>query len=318
MSEERRTSSRRALLQAASMTVLGRSRSMEWGQEKFRGVGLPLDLVTTEDRNENRSLPRRRLGRTNMMVTTIGAGGAGITGSEILQRAVEKGINYIDTAPDYGHSEEIFGEVMQTSRDQVFLATKWAVMGDWTVAQCLDSLHRSLKRLKTDHIDLLQLHSVDTGPGLVGTPRDGYARMSNSNLHQAMEKARDAGKVRYFGVSSHDPRRKELLLHAIDTGLFDAILVAFNSFDYERSGMPHLLAYAHQNDIGVIGMEESAGKKTMHVPNVNPITAELAWMLSKEIHTVIHSQTVFNEDSQDACLAAAALRLPPPVLRKPI
>lgn len=262
-----------------------------------------------EDRNTNRSLPRRRLGRTNFLVTTIGSGGAGITGEEILYRAIEKGINYIDTAPAYGDSESVFGEVMRTARDQVFLATKWAPMADWSVEQCLASLRGSLKRLRTDRIDLLQLHSVDTGPGLKGTPRDGYARIDNPHLQRAMEKARREGLVRCFGISSHDPRRKDLLIHAINTGLFDAILVAFNYRTFRQSGMPELLSHAHKHDIGVIGMRASGGDLPARIPHVKPLTVQLAWMLSQDIHTVVNAETVFSADSQDACLAAATLKL---------
>ncbi len=307
MSVENVNLTRRGLLRAASLGALSLGATAAGGQEKAEA--LKPDAPKTEDRNSNKSLPRRRLGRTNMMVTTIGSGGAGITGPEILHRAIDKGINYIDTAPAYGDSEDVFGEVMKTDRDKVFLATKWVVLGDWTMEQCLESLNRSLKKLKTDHVDLLQMHSVDTGPGIKGTPRDGYVRIDNPNLHKAMEKARKDGKVRWFGVSSHNPQRKDLLKYAIDTGLFDAILVAFNHLNFEQSGMPELLAHAHKKDIGVIGMKASAGNATLNVPNVKPLTAQLAWILSKDIQTVINSKTVFNEDLQDACLAAAKIKL---------
>lgn len=304
MSHETAALSRRALLQAAALGALD-LRTFAQAQETTRATA-----SNPTDRNPNRSLPRRRLGRTEMRVTAIGSGGAGITGPEILYRAIEQGVNYIDTAPAYGDSEDVFGEVMRTRRDQVFLATKWAVLGDWTVDQCLASLHRSLKRLRTDRIDLLQLHSVDTGPGLTGTPRDGYARIDNPHLHKAMDRARQDGKARFFGVTSHDPQRAALLRHAIDTGRFDAIMVAFNYRTFASSGMPALLAHACMHDIGVIGMKATGGDAPLHLPHVQPLTAQLAWMLTKPIHTVVNSETVFSEDSQDACLAAARLKLP--------
>lgn len=300
--------SRRTLLQATSLGAVHLGAGSMRPQETIGSDGQRQDISRPEERNKNRTLPRRRLGRTNLMVTTLGCGGAGITGSEILYRAIEKGINYLDTAPSYGDSEEVFGEVLATARDQVFLATKWGVMGDWTVERCLDSLHRSLRRLKTDRIDLLQLHSVDTGPGLKGTPRDGYIRIANPHLHTAMDRARRDGKVRFLGVSSHDLRRSALLKYAIDTGQFDAIMVAFNCLTYESSGMPQLLAHAHKHDIGVIGMQASGGDRPLRGTAVNPLTARLAWMLSQGIHTVVHSETVFSVDSQDACLAAVRIR----------
>jgi diketogulonate reductase-like aldo/keto reductase len=308
--EAPRDLSRRTLLEAISLGALSWVRQPSYAQERRHGSLRQREVMATEDRNGNRSLPRRRLGRTDLMVTPIGCGGAGITDTEMLHRAIEQGINYLDTAPAYGDSEAVIGEVMRTRRDQVFLATKWAVLADWSVDRCLASLHRSLQRLKTDRIDLLQLHSVDTGPGLTGTPRDGYARIDNPHLHTAMERARRDGKVRFFGVSSHDPHRAALLKHAIDTGLFDAIMVAFNAHTYAPSGMPDLLAHAHKRAIGVIGMVQSESASVSPPTTVNPITARLAWMLTRDIHTVVTSETLFSVDSQDACLAAAKRKRP--------
>src|SRR5882724_4605222 len=108
MPEDTKGLSRRDLLRTASLgaLALGAGATAQ-GQEKPKD-----EKAKTEDRNTNKSLPRRRLGRTNMMVTVIGSGGVAISSPEILNRAIEKGINYIDTAPAYGDSEELFGEVM--------------------------------------------------------------------------------------------------------------------------------------------------------------------------------------------------------------
>ena len=297
MPADKKEFSRRDLFRAASLATV----SLGMGS-----AAADQDKRKTEDRNKNTALPRRRLGRTNLMVTTIGAGGAGISAPEILERAIDHGVNYVDTAPVYSGSEAVFGEVMSRRRKDVFLATKWYVSTDWTVDRCLTALDRSLKRLQTDHVDLLQLHSVDDVHNPDST-LDGLHRIDNPNLHKAMETARRDGKVRFFGVSSHNFNRKALLMHAIDTGLFDTILVAFNYTNYESSGMPELLAYAKKHDIGVIGMK--AGSGNVRVPNVDPLSAQLAWVLSKDIHTVINSRVVESEEGQDACLAAAKVKI---------
>lgn len=300
--------SRRDLLKSASLgaLVIGAESAVS-AQEQSKSKETAAPKQKTEDRNKNITLPRRRLGRTNMMVTTISSGGVGIQDPAILERAIELGINYIDTAPAYGDSETVFGEVMKKRRGEVFLATKWVPLADWSVEQCLASLDKSLKRLQTDHIDLMQLHSVDTSPSTKDSPLDGYKRMDNPNLRKAMEKAKKDGKVRYFGVSSHNTNRKELLIHAIDTGLFDAILVAFNYNNYQSAGIADLLAHAKKHDIGVIGMKAGAG--SISAPKAAPLTAQLAWVLTKDIHTVINSKTVQNEETLDHCLAAAKLKL---------
>lgn len=302
MSRDRKDWSRRDLLRAASLGALtlsaGQPAADAQEAQKAR---------KTEDRNPNKSLPRRRLGRTNMMVTVIGAGGAGISSPEILDRAIERGVNYVDTAPAYGDSEAVFGEVMRSRRKHVFLATKWYCMADWTAEQCLASLNHSLKTLQTEQVDLLLLHSVDADRRDPQSPEDGFRRIDNPGLHKAIEMARKQGKARYFGVSSHNARRKELLMHAIDTGVFDALLVAFNYGNYERSGMPELLEYAKKHDVGVIGMKAAQGN--IAVPNVKPLSAQLAWVLSKDIHTVINSSVCQNEASQDTALAAAKVKI---------
>src|SRR5437868_146689 len=115
MTPDRKGVSRRDLLRAASLGALALgTQNAAPAQEEPK--------PRTEDRNPNKSLPRRRLGRTNLMVTTVGVGGAGIAGPELLERAIDQGINYIDTAPGYGDSEDVFGEVMKTQRKAVFLA----------------------------------------------------------------------------------------------------------------------------------------------------------------------------------------------------
>lgn len=302
MSEEKFGVSRRDLLRAASIGAVG------LGAE---GMGLAQDKAKpapkTEDRNKNKSIPRRRLGRTNMMVTIIGSGGGALTDSQMIHSAIDEGINYLDTAPAYGPSEKLHGEVMKERRKEVFLATKWWPKSDWTTDRCLESLEHSLKVLNTDYVDLLQVHSLDVDDKTKGTPDDGYMRVDNPNLHKAMEIAKKNGKVRYFGVSSHNPSRKDLLKHAIDTGKFDTILVAFNYMNYEQSGMAELLEYAHKHDIGVIGMKTGAGN--IKVPNVKPRSAQIAWALTKEIHTVINTGVLQNLDTLAECLAAARVKI---------
>ena len=302
MSDNKHTVSRRDLFRAASIGAVGLgSESLGLAQDK------PVQAPKTEDRNKNKSIPRRRLGRTNMMVTIIGSGAGAIQDSSMIHSAIDAGINYFDTAPAYGRSETLHGEVMKERRSELFLATKWWPKSDWSTDRCLESLERSLKALNTDYVDLMQVHSLDISDTTKGTHDDGFLRSENSNLHKAMEIAKKNGKVRYFGVSSHNPSRKDLLKHAIDTGKFDTILVAFNYMNYEQSGMPELLEYAKKHDIGVIGMKSGAGN--IKVPNVKPRSAQMAWVLSKDIHTVINTGVVTNQETLAECVAAAKVKI---------
>ncbi len=270
-----------------------------------------------EERNKVRSIPRRRLGRTNMNLSIVGAGCSGISTPEILQMAVEKGVNYVDTAPMYGPSERIVGEALASCRDQVFLCTKWFPLARWNADQCLHALNDSLRALKVEYVDMLMLHSVDVGDDPHGwslavgnnpnSPFNGYARMDNPELKKAMDIARKNGKVRYFGVSSHNEKRKELLKHAVDLGIFDAILVAMNYGTWEQSSVAEVIEYAHKHDVGVIGMKTTQGD--INIPGLNPLVAHIAWALSKGVSCVINSNVVRNEQRQDLAISAAKAKL---------
>jgi aryl-alcohol dehydrogenase-like predicted oxidoreductase len=204
----------------------------------------------------------RKLGKTNLQVSDIGFGAWGIGGKQwlggrddeslaALRRAIELGVNLIDTALAYGegHSEQLVGQVVrQSGADKVYIATKvppknriWPAKGSLDevfpydyIVQCADE---SLRNLKLDTIDLLQLHVWSAG----WTPRDEWRR--------AFEDLRRSGKIRFAGVSAteHDP---DSVLGICETGLIDAVQVIYNIFDQtpERA----LLPLAQKLDIGIL------------------------------------------------------------------
>jgi aryl-alcohol dehydrogenase-like predicted oxidoreductase len=194
----------------------------------------------------------RKLGRTNLQVSDIGFGAWGIGGKQwlgghddeslaALRRAIDLGVNLIDTALAYGdgHSEQLVGEVVREyGAGKVLIATKvppknriWPAKGSLDEVYPYDYIlacaEESLRNLKLDTIDLLQLHvwSADW------TPRDEWRR--------AFEDLRRSGKVRFAGISAteHDP---DSVLTACETGLIDAIQVIYNIFDQtpERALFP--------------------------------------------------------------------------------
>jgi hypothetical protein len=153
MSERPTDPRRRNLLLAGLATVAGVGGAA--------GVTAYLDgqtpLATNEPSNGVRSqggpMPRRRLGRTNLEVGVVGVGAGGVSDGEIFARAVELGMNYVDTAICYGDSELVLGRAFATRpglREKVVLATKWDPAGDSPKSRILASLDQSLKRLQTD------------------------------------------------------------------------------------------------------------------------------------------------------------------------
>jgi len=212
-------------------------------------------------------LPRHPLGRTGELVTRFGLGGEGILRTHgrmaeavrVIRRALDHGVNYFDTAPAYESSMDYYGEALGERRSSVFLACK---THDRTRDGSLRLLDQSLQRLKTDYLDLWQLHDLRT--------LDHVERIfAKGGAMEAMIQARAEGRVRYLGITGHyEPK---VLLEALSRFDFDTILVALNAADvHRRSFIQTVLPQAVRHETGVIGMKVAAagtligrGKLTM-------------------------------------------------------
>jgi aryl-alcohol dehydrogenase-like predicted oxidoreductase len=205
----------------------------------------------------------RKLGRTNVEVSEIGYGAWGIGASQwlggtdkeslaALRRAIELGLNFIDTALAYGngHSEQLVGQVVRDARRRIYVATKvppknqlWPAQPGVGIAEVfpyeyiLRSTERSLKNLGVETIDLLQLHVWN--PEWIG----------NDDWRRALAELKSSGKVRAVGISIND-HQPDSALEIIETGLIDTVQVIYNIFDQspERSLFP----LAIERGIGVI------------------------------------------------------------------
>jgi len=192
----------------------------------------------------------RPFGSTGFQASLLGLGGEsalyrrGDPAVKIINRARELGVNYFDTAPLYHDSELNYGEVLPYHRNQMFMATK-------TDQRDRDSAWRqfekSLRRLRTSYVDLLQIHHLDDHDEVDEVLAPGGAV-------QMAEEARAQGLVRYIGISGHtDP---EVLLRALRGHRFDSILMALNPADVHRhSFQARLLPYADKSGIGIVGMK---------------------------------------------------------------
>lgn len=198
------------------------------------------------------SIPHRTLGSTGVSVPIIGYGTAPLgqhkdvtQGHAVrcLNRAIDAGITYLDTSPDYG-SESYLGEVMKTRRDEVFLATK---INRRSKEGVLDELKESLRKLQTDHVDLIQVHSVSAWADL-------EQALAPDGAVAALIEAREQGLVRYIGITGH--ARPEILGHALTQYRFDTVLVALGIVDRLVTGPEtFLLPRARENNTGVIAMK---------------------------------------------------------------
>jgi aryl-alcohol dehydrogenase-like predicted oxidoreductase len=200
----------------------------------------------------------RRLGRLGHMSSVLVYGGAALAdvSQEVADRsidvALEAGINHFDTAADYGESELRLGEWMPRIRDQIFLATK---TGDRAAEAAYDSLRRSLDRLQTDHVDLIQLHAIGTIDELDSVTRTGGAL-------EGVIRARDEGLARGIGITGHGSGVAAVHLEACRRFPFDTVLTPYN-FVLARDGrfrpdFDALLELATAEDIGVMVIKSIA------------------------------------------------------------
>jgi len=193
-----------------------------------------------------------RLGKTGLEVSRIGFGGIPIqrlTAAEairVVQRCLDLGVTFLDTATGYTTSEERIGKAIAGRRAQVILATKTPARDRVTA---LDHLEQSLRRLQVDAIDLWQLHNVSTLQALdqVLGP-DGALEAA----HQAVK----AGKARHIGITSHS---MDVALRAVPVGHFETIQFPFNFVASEPAQEGRLLPLARRHDLGFIAMKPLGG-----------------------------------------------------------
>jgi aryl-alcohol dehydrogenase-like predicted oxidoreductase len=205
------------------------------------------------------AMPTRNLGRTGHRVGLFSLGGqAALERAQneavavpIIDRALDLGVNYIDTSSIYGGparwSERYIGQVMKRRRSEAFLASKTK---ERTRDGSLRMLDKSLELLQTDHLDLWQLHDL-------GTMAEIEAVFAKGGAMEALFQARDQKLVRFLGVTGH--YRPDALLEAIQRHPFDTILMAVNAADkHYYSFAEHLLPLAVQKQMGIIAMKVPA------------------------------------------------------------
>ena len=182
-----------------------------------------------------------------MHVSVLGFGGSEIgyegasvrTVGRLLAGAIEAGLNVIDTAECYGESETLIGKSLGTRRRDVHVFTKCGHAGgwgrpNWSVSSILASVERSLRRLATDHVDLVQLHSCS------------LAELERGVAITALERARERGLTRYIGYSGDGDAAR----YAVESGRFDTLQTSVNVADQEAIELT--LPLALERGLGVI------------------------------------------------------------------
>ena len=195
--------------------------------------------------------PARPLGKTGVTVPLLGYGTAPLGKEQIsrqqavrcLNHAIDRGVTYLDTSPGYG-SEPHLGEVMRSRRDEVFLATK---VDRRSAAGVVDELKESLRKLQTDHVDLIQVHAVNAVADL-------EQALAPDGAVAGLERARDEGLTRFIGITGH--ARPEILGQGLERYGFDTVLCALGIADRLVSGPEtSVLPRAIARQAGVVAMK---------------------------------------------------------------
>ena len=208
-------------------------------------------------------MERRKLGKTEMQVSVLGFGGSEIgyehaspeTVAKLLNGALDAGLNVIDTAECYEGSEDLIGQTISHRRKDYYLFTKCGHprgigSEDWSIPSLLESIERSLRRLRTDHLDLVQLHSCSE------------AILRKGDAITALQSARDKGYTRHIGYSGDSLAAK----YAVESGVFDTLQTSINIADQEALELT--LPLAREKQLGVIAKRPiaNAAWKEQHKP----------------------------------------------------
>lgn len=205
------------------------------------------------------SLAKRTLGRTGLQVTVLGYGAMEIRGPRIwggrpvteqqaetiLSAVLDAGINFIDTANDYGRSEEFIGKYLSKRRSEFYIATKCGCKvtyrdentddtpHEWTRENLFRGLHESLQRLKTDYIDIMQLHNPTV------------EQCQQGDLVSVLKEMQQQGKVRWIGCSSTLPHIRTY----IEWGVFDVFQIPYSALERAHE---NVITEAAQKGAGII------------------------------------------------------------------
>ena len=254
---------------------------------------------TSDEELKKDQLPLRALGKTGHMIGIYSLGGQASIETpgkekisvEIINRAVDLGINYIDTAAAYGRStadvtrenamgtsERNMGQVMKYRRKEVFLASK---THDRTYDGSMRLLEKSLNNLQTDHLDLWQIHNVRAAE-----LSDLDKFFADDGVVKAMEKARDQKMVRFIGFTGHES--PDVLKAMADRYPFDNVLVAINAADKHYDPfIEKFLPTAVSKKMGIVGMKIPARDRIFGHGGIITIKEAMEYVMTLPVSTII-------------------------------
>lgn len=258
-------------------------------------------------------MEKRVLGRTGWPVSVIGFGAIKLPRigtkecGRLLNRALDLGINFVDTADCYGDSEEKIGLALKKRRKEFYLSTKVDERDGPGVRAKLD---RCLRRLQTDRIDLILFHDVRGSE---------YEKIFNAGGLKELEKAQQEGKISQIGISIHGSL--PMMKRAIESGVFSVLMVAYSAMDEDRL-TANLLPMAAAKGVGLIAMKPLAGGRLAQISSTawernffkgeSPAQIALRYVLSNpHIHCAIPGMMNLDELEENVRVGKSMRELSP-------
>jgi aryl-alcohol dehydrogenase-like predicted oxidoreductase len=230
------------------------------------------------------TIPVRTLGKTDIKVTILGLGGEGILRTFgydreayiLINRAIDLGINYLESARAYSGSEAYYGKALRERRKDIFLTSKSHARDK---KGALMHLHKTLKNMETDHLDLWQVHDVREEADVkeIFGPRGAI---------EAFAEAKEKGLVRFIGVTGHhDP---DILIKCIETFDFDTVLLPVNPAEpFYKSFPDKVIPIAKKKQMGIVGMKVYFRGFASKIPWYETMEPFLNFALSQPVTTVV-------------------------------
>lgn len=238
-------------------------------------------------------MQKRRLGRTELMVSELGIGGLGIiskilpdtdAGARTIAHAIDSGMNYIDTARGYFDAENVIAKAIKGRRDEIIIASK-SYMRSGNL--CYRDLESSLRTLGISHLDMYQVHHVQYQSELEQV-------LAPKGAVEALETAKKEGLIDHIGITSHHTR---VLARALETGKFDTVMLPFSPI--EREGLKEVYDAAKRHDVGIIAMKSLAAGKLTSVEEA------IQFVLAHDISICVLGCTTIEHVDRDVAAAVA-------------
>jgi len=248
----------------------------------------------------------RILGKSGLKISEIGLGRLEMQGENVLDYALDRGINYIDTPHEYIQGEEDRMLRIKKRRDKVVIASLLVTSHTSTKQETMKLIENILKRMQTDYVDIAIIYNVGSVIRKYGITKH-IERLKNENVIEAINQAKKEGKVRALGISSHGRDFMDYMNYAIDSGHFDMLMLKYNfmSFPDEKE----LLRKAKQNNVGSVAIKVVGGAYDQKIKGYEKSRtpefrrSAIKWVLSNpDITNLVIRMPTFEE--VDNCIRA--------------